>query len=252
MKSEVIYLDAAKNLWKNFEAMTDLSYVLRKGFEVCGVYTINKGGSVRIFSELEKLTRPESTAEHSARVANLLSEIMLWYPQYFAGVDRFLVLKTALNHDVGEIEVGDVIDDGGRAHDLKADAEWAAVKAFYNNLPADDRERMLDYHRQFEDANTLLGQMIKMADKVDAIGKLILFEKRGLYGDIFHKDPPSERDVNFAREIGTGNCTDVWGRHLEWLFDTNDFRQSVVDIAKGFLSEGLQSIGRDFFPWWST
>ena len=245
-------MDAARNLWKNFETMTELSYVLRKGFEVCGIYTIDVGGPVKIFSDPEMLIRPESTAEHSARVANLLSEIMLWYPQYFTKVDHFLVCKTALNHDIGEVEVGDVCDDGGRAHDLKADAEWKAVKAFYGHLPTKIEAKMLDYHRQFEDCNTLLGQMIKMADKVDAIGKLILFEQRGLKGNVYLKDPPSKRDVKFAKMIGTGNCTDVWARHLKWLFETNDFRQPVIDIATDFLTVGLESIGRPLFPWWST
>ena len=245
-------MGAAKNLWKNFETMTELSYVIRRGFEVCGVYTTDKEGPVKIVTEPEMLIRPESTAEHSLRTANLLSEVMVWYPKYFSGVDTFLALKTALNHDIGEVEVGDVCDDGSKAHDLKADAEWNTVKKFYSHLPAHIQEVMLDYHRQFEDANTLLGQMIKMVDKVDAIGKLILFERRGLYGNIHLKNPPSERDIKIANKLETGNCTDVWAYSMKLMFEANDFRPQVVNIAKEFLIVGLASIDRELFSWWKT
>lgn len=243
-------MGAAKKLWKNFETMTDLTYVMRKGYEVCGVYVRDKEDAKEIHVSPDLLLRQESTAEHSARVANLLSEVMVWYPMYFSGVDTFLAMKTALNHDVGEVKVGDVCDDGNRAHDLKADAEWRAVKDFYENLPTKIRDTMLDYHRQFEDCSTLLGQMIKMVDKLDAIGRLILYEKRGLYGDVYYKSPPSEQDIKFAEDVGTGNCTDVWARHMQNLFDKYDFRSQVVGVAKDFLTVGLQSIGKPFFSWW--
>ena len=44
---------AKSKYYLNFEKMTELSYVLRKGFEVCGIYTIDTGGPVKIFSDTD-------------------------------------------------------------------------------------------------------------------------------------------------------------------------------------------------------
>ena len=250
-------MGAAKHLWNNFVSMTDITYVIRQGYVACGVYQQNRTippahsiGNPNLSTDVEVLLRQESTAEHSARVANLLSEFILWYPLFFQDIDAFMALKVALNHDIGEAVVGDVLDDGTIAHEFKKPREWLAVKEFYGNLPPDMIELALDYHRQFDESNTRLGQMIRMADKVDAVGRLILYEKMGMRGDIYHKNPPSERDEIFAKEIHTGNCTDVWARHLKWLFEKEDFRPQVITVAKDFLAAGLASIGREFFTWW--
>ncbi len=233
------------NLWRNYEKFTDLTYVMRGGFIVSKMY--------RKPTEEELHFRPESVAEHSARVANLLSEIMLYCPEAFSSYDKLAVMKVILDHDIGEIITGDIPDDGSPAHDAKAQTELDAIREFYAGIPESAESLLLTYHQQFEDANTFLGQMLRMVDKVDAIGRLILYEKMGIYGNIYDKEPPSAMDVKFAEEIGTGNCTDVWARHLQWLmYEKIHFYSSIAELGERFLREGLHSIGRSWFNFWIT
>lgn len=263
-----------ERLWINYETMTDLAYEIRSGYRITDVYKdIETGYDISPLmlahdvkndtsipdserDEIRKhkiiLRHPESVLDHSGRVANTMSEIMLAYPKLFTDYNQMMVLKAALNHDVGEATVHDVADDGSKAHDLKAEEELKAVDAFYkNSLFYLSDSLLFSYHQQFENVNTFLGQMLKMVDKTDAIARLILFEKYEIYGNIYDKTPPSEQDIKFAEEIGTGNCTDVWARHLYWLFhEEYKFEPAIIKIAEDFLFEGTVVANRPWFTFW--
>lgn len=267
-----------QKLWDNAEKFTDLGYEIRSGYRITDVYKDEErdeeagydicphmlaydikndpayiSDETRDFTRKQKITlrHPESVLDHSARVANTMSEIMFAYPDLFDGYSQLAIFKVALNHDIGEATVHDIPDDGSKAHDLKADAEAKAVNDYYSSIPGPMHGIILDYHRQFENMDSFLGQMIKMVDKIDAIARLIMFERYDIRGNIYDKNPPSKQDIKFAEEIGTGNCTDVWARHLYWLFHEKiQFDPAVIKIAEDLLYAGTVSVGRPWFKFW--
>ena len=262
-----------QKLWDNAEKFTDLHYEIRSGYRITNVYRDEETGSdisaymlafdvkndasipdeERNIKRKQKiiLRHPESVMDHSARVANTMSEIMFAYPDLFQKYSQTAIMKVALCHDIGEATVHDIPDDGSEEHALKEIAEMKAVSEYYSAISDPMRSIIVSYHRQFENLDTFLGQMIKMVDKIDAIARLIMFERYDIYGNIYDKEPPSEQDIRFAKEIGTGNCTDVWARHLYWLFhEKYHFDPSVTKIAEDFLYAGTKSVGRPWFTFW--
>lgn len=262
-----------QKLWDNAEKFTDLHYEIRNGYRITNVYRDEETGSdisahmlafdvkndasipdeERKFKRKQKiiLRHPESVMDHSARVANTMSEVMFAYPKLFQKYNQAAIMKVALCHDVGEATVHDIPDDGSEEHALKEVAEAKAVDEYYSPIFDPIHSTIVSYHRQFEKLDTFLGQMIKMIDKVDAIARLIMFERYDIYGNVYDKKPPSKQDIRFAKEIGTGNCTDVWARRLYQLFyEEYHFDSAITKIAEDFLYAGTQSVGRPWFTFW--
>lgn len=268
---------AHENLWHNSEWFTWLFYEPRIGFVITYTYkdpdtgkditayllcddvkkklvkdkSLSKEEKDKIIKRKMILRQPESVGDHSGRTANFMSEVLFAYPKLFEGYSGQAIMKVALDHDVGEVVVHDVADDGSKAHELKAEAEQKAVREYYSHVDDSMSALLMDYHRQFENISTFLGQMIKMADKVDAIARLIMFERYDIYGSIYDKKQPSKQDLKFAKEIGTGNCTDVWARHLYGLFHyEHQFEPAVIKIAEDYLYSGCCAVGRPWFKFW--
>ena len=249
--------DIPEKLWKNTETITDLAYELRSGYVITKLYE-DPETAESILPQMTDdeskivLHHPESVLDHSARVGNTISEIVFDYPKLFNQYNQAAIIKVALNHDIGEATVHDIPDDGSKEHSDKAEEEAAAVEKFYANIMAEPiHSLLLSYHRQFEDVSTFLGQILKMADKSDAIARLILFERYGIKGNVYDKHDPSQQDRDFAAEVGTGNNTDVWARHLYWLFHEKfNFEPAVIKIAEDYLYYGTQAVGRPWFEFW--
>lgn len=242
-KSEVIILSRAQILWDNWSKYDDLNSVLRQGFLAAKIYGFGDEAILMI----EKY-RAETTLAHSGRTAMLFSDMMDLWPDYFKGVDKYLALKVALNHDVGELLVGDVVDDGREEHSHKKGPEWEAMQNHYFNLPEQVYLRSKEIHREFENANTFLGQSIKLIDKLDFIAELIKLNSDGYITT--NRKHFTKGDLALCREIKHYDLIDGCSNHLRHLMHKHHFDQRLVQIAVQFLTCGLATLGRPFFEWW--
>ncbi|MBQ6410122.1 HD domain-containing protein [Candidatus Saccharibacteria bacterium] len=230
-------------LWDNWNKYDNLDSVMRQGFLKIKAYGYKKG-----IEEMLQRYHSESTLIHSGRVAMLFSDMMDLWPAYYEGVDKYIALKVALNHDIGELVVGDICDDGREEHEDKKGPEWDAVVSHYSNLDERTCQDCKDIHQQFDEANTFLGQSIRLADKLDFLAKLIKMEGQGF--QLNNKKFYSSNDWALAREIDSYKFVDIVGNHLRHLINDCNFDQRLVQIATGFIACGLHSINRPFFEWW--
>ncbi|MBR3270046.1 HD domain-containing protein [Candidatus Saccharibacteria bacterium] len=236
-------MSAAQILWDNWSKYDDLDRVYRQGFLVARIYGFGNEAK----STIDKY-HVESTLTHSGRVGMLFSDMMDLWPAYFEGIDKYSALKVALNHDIGELAVGDVVDDGRTEHEDKKDPEWQAVQEHYFSLPEETYLKLKTTHREFEKSNTFLGQSIKLADKLDFIAELIKLSSDGYI--MGNRQYFTEGDLALAKEIHYYNLIDACGNHLRHLVKEHDFDQRLVQIAVQFLTCGLETIDRPFFKWW--
>ena len=236
-------MSSVKILWDNWNKYDMLDSVFRQGFIKVRVY-----GEDPDIKWLIRKYHAESTLTHSGRAAMLFSDMMDLWPTYYKGVDKYAALKVALNHDIGELIVGDVCDDGCAEHEDKKEPEWGAIVYHYSQFQDENYLKYKDIHQQFEDTSTFLGQSIKLADKLDFVAKLIKLEGEGVK---FTKSTYfSEKDWELAKEIHVRNFVDIVANHLRHLLKDGNFDQRLVLIAEEFLACGLASANRPFFNWW--
>lgn len=236
-------MSSAQILWDNWSKYDDLDSVKRSGFFKIRAYGFGKEAKIMM-----KKYHTESVLIHSGRTAMLFSDMMDLYPAYFKDIDKYTALKIALNHDVGELKVGDVCDDGRIEHETKKDPEWSSIVEHYSHFPEETYIKSKNMHRQFEEANTFLGQSIKMADKLDFIAKLIKMQSQGYY--LNNEKYYSQSDWRLADEIESYEFIDIVANHLRHLMMRYHYDQRLAMIATQFLSCGLKTIDRPFFEWW--
>lgn len=109
--------------------------------------------------------RPESTAEHSWRLALFVLVMLEEYPE----LDAARVLAMALLHDVGEIYEGDIsAADYPDAQD-KFREEEAAVRRVLGLLPEKLRDRLYSCWLEYEQGKTAEARLVKALDKAETI-----------------------------------------------------------------------------------
>lgn len=109
--------------------------------------------------------RPESTAEHSWRLALFTIVMMEEYP----GLDTARVLTMALIHDVGEIYEGDISAAQYPDAQDKFRKEEAAVNRVFGLLPDKLRERFYSCWLEYEEGKTPEARLVKALDKAETI-----------------------------------------------------------------------------------
>ena len=118
-----------------------------------------------------------------------------------------------LLHDTPEIKRGDQLDDGSSSHEESRPIELEEVHKIAGDLPLGNRDLYLLHSSDFEDY-TGIGVDTKLADKMDAVlYQLFIYQKYGRIGDVRKKNPPSERDLRFAKILKTYSAPDVWTLH---------------------------------------
>ncbi|WP_339947270.1 HD domain-containing protein [uncultured Albimonas sp.] len=109
--------------------------------------------------------RPESTAEHSWRLALMIA----LFARDLPGVDLERLLKLALVHDLGEAISGDVPATAQRADDGREARERADMQTLCAPLPEDLRAQMLDLWEEYAAAATPEARLAKGFDKLETI-----------------------------------------------------------------------------------
>ena len=241
-------MSTAQKLWDNWCKYDDLDSVYRQGFLKIRLQGFGPDAKKR----LEK-NHIETVLAHSARAAMLFSDMMDLYPGIFKdldGADKYAALKVALTHDLGERIVGDVCDDGRKEHELKKGAESEAIAEHYFGTSEEVYLQCASIHRSFENLDTLLGQAIKVADKLDFLAKLIRLHSQG-YCMSNKQSYFSKGDIKFAKETRTYNFIDACANHFRHQLRDGHFDQRLQQIAVQFLTCGLSTINRPFFWWWN-
>lgn len=115
---------------------------------------------------------PESVAAHSWGVSLLV--LVLCPP----GVDRGRALAIAALHDLAEVRAGDITPHDGVPPDEKARRETVAMRGLIRGLPG--AEDLYALWREYEDASTPEGRLVKALDKLDMALQAAIYEAQGL------------------------------------------------------------------------
>lgn len=138
-----------KKLLQINEEIFKMKTMLRKGWLIKGAKAENG--------------RVESVAEHCFSTCMLALEII---NKEKLELDELKVLKLALYHELGEIDVGDITPYDNVSAEEKHNRELVAVEriAKQYNMP-----EMLEVWLEFEEQKTKESRFVKMIDKLDAI-----------------------------------------------------------------------------------
>jgi putative hydrolases of HD superfamily len=130
--------------------------------------------------------RPESTAEHSWRLALMA----LVFADELPGLDLARVLKLCLVHDLGEAIHGDIPAIHQHAHPDKSAQERADLHTLTRDLDAGLRAEIIALWDEYEAAATPEAQAVKAFDKLETI--------------LQHNQGDNPPDFDYAFNLGYG------------------------------------------------
>lgn len=130
--------EAYKRIWDGYRLYAGTAYVSRKGFELVG---LTKDTEMPLPVAETFVRRGESAMEHQAKTAWLAMAFNDNFPLFFSDMDSayslaYLMMTVGLCHDVGEVAIGDIPDDGNPLHDKKDAAEREVFKKTNGGVPS--------------------------------------------------------------------------------------------------------------------
>lgn len=237
------------------------AFVRRKGFELVGLSELNDG---EVDIPQTFAIRGESLLEHQAKTAWLASVFVSNFPRFFgdrrlassAALPNFWhLITTALCHDVGELKIGDIPDDGNPLHGTKDAEERKVFNELIQVYEVDDRVTLRQAFREFQDKTTFAGQGLYALDKFEAVATLLNMERHKAYGSILHKASPTESDCYYMTQTGAASATDCWAAHMcsvirDFPKIIRDPIMTLLDIAVRDVRGGpFEWFGKDILPW---
>lgn len=120
------------------------------------------------------LERHENSAEHSWQVALLALTLQ---KHAAAPIDINKVIKMLLIHDIGEIDVGDVLVYSAHNNHQHEEEELKAVKRITSLLPSDQAEELLSLWQEFEERKTPEARYARAMDRLMPV--LLNLQKKG-------------------------------------------------------------------------
>lgn len=134
--------------------------------------TLRKGWVIR--NACDKVGRYESDAEHCFSMAMLALDIM---NKEKLKLDQTKVIKMALFHELGEIDVGDITPHDKVPAQEKHNKELACVKRIAEVCKMPE---ILELWLEFEENKTPEAQFVRKMDKLDAVMQSKIYaEKNG-------------------------------------------------------------------------
>lgn len=243
-----------ERVWRSYKLFMSLTFTARKGVELVGL-TEATSTPVDVAETFRR--RGESVLEHSARVALLVSLFASNFPQFFgslrevvAGLTWEQLTVTALCHDIGEVVLGDIPDDGRPEHAAKANIEYQVFQDLIYAFTASDAERMARLFVDIDDPTTHAAMGIKGLDKLEANLSQLYLEQYEAYGLITDKPAISASDRHFMRITGTPSSTDGWAAHT--LSITDAYPPEIADPIRMLLDVAVRDVRGEPFPWCST
>ncbi|MBT3274947.1 MAG: HD family hydrolase [Spirochaetales bacterium] len=123
---------------------------------------------------LRGVTEPESVAAHSHGLALLTLLVCEEHPDEF---DSAKAVRIAIVHDLQESFTMDIPMPAGNANFKAAKSE--TENEIYTSLFADQAESLKGLHREFEEAATQEGRLVRGLDKVQMMIKILNYEREG-------------------------------------------------------------------------
>lgn len=247
-----VYEEPCKRIWEGYKSYASGCGTMRKGFEVAGqaCLTDDKACDIERF-----LSRGESILEHQAKVAWLCSIIVSNFPFIFylmdpqLSADAWYLMTVALTHDVGESEIGDIPDDGRVEHGHKDSLERDFYEKFAKAYNPFHQKRLLELFKQFQDKNSLYGQLLYSLDKTEFVLMALLLEKNWNYGCLKLKNPPTSQDEYFMRVTGTSVASDCWAAHTKTLL--LPLPSVIQEPILTLIDVAVRDVRGKPFKWWN-
>lgn len=242
-------LRGCKRIWEGYKMFAQTAAVSRSGYFLTGVSDEQEdtGNLAMMFCQ-----RGESGLEHQAKVAWLaMAFSMMWEMRNVVDVD-LVTLFVALSHDVGEIDIGDIPDDGNARHDSKDEKEFETFKKMAVSFgPINGCTRGAELVRQFEHfqrKDSQVGQFIYALDKLEAVLTLANLERLGHVGSMMSKPHPTEQDLYFVKQTGSDNPVDCWAAHM--CSQIIGFPMDVTEPVLTLLDVAINDVRGKSFSWW--
>lgn len=241
--------EAYKRIWEGYKLYAGTAYVSRKGFELVGL-TKDTETPLPVVEAFER--RGESTMEHQAKTAWLAMAFNDNFPSFFSDLNSayslaYLMMTVGLCHDVGEVVIGDIPDDGNALHDTKDAAEREVFERLMAACPGNGKFFTKAFS-EFQDKNVLRGKALYALDKVEAVLTLLFLEQYEHYGVMDKKPFVTESDRHFMRVTRTSCTTDCWAAHVKSLIQ--DFPETITGPVFGLLKVAVEDVRGEMFDWW--
>lgn len=225
--------------------------MIRKGYENVGAANASED-SLDYRSTF--LRRSESVLEHQAKTAWLASVFASNCPTFF-GKDYpilpssmvWMLFVTELCHDVGELENGDIPDDGNRQHDIKDQAELNVFEDFIKVYNAIDHDEILSLFKAFQDKDSYLGQALYALDKCEAVLTHLLLEEYGIYGNISANPYHTQQEHYYSIVTGSKFAADTWGCQMK--DQLIEFPPTISQPVFALLSTASRDVRGEPFAW---
>lgn len=140
---------------------------------------LRKGWVVR--NACDNVGRYESDAEHTFSMALLAIEIM---NKEKLNLDQSKVIKMVLFHELGEIDVGDIIPFDNVPTEEKHNKELACVSRIAN---ACKMPEILELWLEFEENKTPEAQFVRKIDKLDAVMQSKIYSETNENDDLYRE-----------------------------------------------------------------
>ena len=192
-------------IWEKYvKFKAGLSAVPRTGFYLAGCYPKPE-------NKFFDITRGESDLEHVAGTVFLTKLIVDFFPEIIPFWQYGDYVSVLLLHEIGEIETGDIPDDGTRDNEKKDAEEFESLAEYLTGFQS---KNSLNIFRELQQRSRIRGENLYMIDKLDAIFQGLIFEMNGHGGTLGVKKTVvgtlSERDRKLSEMVGTGDLVDIF------------------------------------------
>lgn len=239
---------ACIRIWEGYKEFKQLRNITRSGFGLCGIYPLEENE--------EKLENgqslPESDLEHIAGMMNLVFLISMHYPSIIPKEELSDYLIGAMIHEIGELETGDIPDDGIRDEKKKLAIEQGIVCGYLrNSIPS---TQVCNFYDIFEDMNeyrTVRGRTLHFLDKLEAVLQALIYEAEGNPGHTTHRKEKygiySRKDAQQMENTETDVITDNWA----WsLFDSmRQKNYEFAEVIREIVNQAVKDVRGKYFDW---
>lgn len=234
-------MERGQQVWQKYYYLKRESRVVRSGFGLYGVYDYDP-------EQPFDGARSESDLEHTAGMTALTTLTSLYYPELIPPAELSLYLAAAQLHEIGEVELGDLPDDGTRNEQQKCQAERAAVERYVRDLPAPFGAELAMFFIEFQHRSTRRGRILYGLDKLEAVLQGLIYEREGRGGHSLNKSRRrklSAQDRQNIADTGSPKLADIWAVHfMERILATPE-----EPVFLEVLEAAVRDVRGEWFPW---
>jgi len=247
--------EVCKRIWDGYVLYVKSAAVTRRGVEALGLAD-SLGGSGKEVVEAF-FYRGESDLEHQAKVGWLTLAFLNNFPGFFGELPNrsgfqpevWSLLTVALCHDIGEVGIGDIPDDGRPEHDLKNDTEFKVFKILMRAFCSYNAGESIAVFERFQQKRPSTGAALFMLDKLEAVLTLLFLEKHGAVGNLENKASLTAQDKYFMKAAESNNPADVWAIHFK-LVAQGGFSKNLSEPVLKMMETAFVDVRGELPKWW--